>query len=39
MQTEISSAHNWTALLNAACKNVEGLLGKFMALRKLKQMH
>jgi hypothetical protein len=27
MQTEISSAHNWTALLNAASKNVEGLLG------------
>jgi hypothetical protein len=26
-KTEISSAHNWTPLLNAACKNVEGLLG------------
>jgi hypothetical protein len=27
MQNEISSAHDWTALLNAAWKSVEGLLG------------
>jgi hypothetical protein len=27
MQTEISSAHNWTTLLITACENVEGLLG------------
>jgi len=27
MQTQVSSAHNWTALLNAASKTVAGLLG------------